>query len=715
MKTVFQKCTAGLLCAALFTGLSAIPARAAETPRPAKDETVYVFSAADGKQKKLTVSDWLQNSGKAPTLSDVSDLTQIENLKGDETFEKGKDGALVWKAGGNDIYYQGTSNGKVPVRIAISYTLDGKPIQPQQLAGKSGKVTIRFDYENTLCKDVQIKGKKETLCVPFAAISGMMLPTDHFRNVTVTNGKMENLGNEIAVLGIALPGLQKSLDLDPKDFEIPEFVEVTADVTDFTLSGTVTVVSASFLKDVNTKDLNVEDLLEASRKLTDGTNQLIDGAGKLSDGLGTLLEKSGTLVKGIDQLMDGSIKLKTGADTLSGGASQLQAGAAQLAQGLSTLSANSESLRGGAAQVFNSLLSSATAQLAANKIEVSLSIDNYAQVLGGLIDQMTGGAHQAALEQVTATVEAKRPEIQAAVQSTVQAQVQEQVTGAVTAAVRETISAAVQAQKDQIFAEVIANLLNGMTPEEYAAAVEAGSISQEQQDSINAAVDAAIIAKIGELMGTEDAKAQIDAAVQEKMATEEIQGKIRALTEENTELQVQKAISEGMASKEVQDQLNAAAEGAKAITALKASLDSYNGFYQGVIAYTKGADQATAGAKDLKAGTDTLKTGMDTLNTGIDSLNQGIAVMKEQSPALVDGVGQLKDGSVSLKGGLDQLMRDGIRKIANLAEEDLDTLVERLRASADLAQSYTSFSGIHPDMEGTVKFIYRTDAIESAQ
>lgn len=714
MKTVMKKCTAGLLCAALLAGVGAIPARAAETARPVKDETVYVFAAADGKPKKLTVSDWLQNTGKAPTLSDVSDLTQIENLKGDETFEKGSNGALVWKAGGNDIYYQGTSTGKVPVNITISYTLDGKAITPQQLAGKSGRVCIRFDYENTLRQQVQIKGRNETLCVPFAAVTAMMLPTNHFRNVTVTNGKMENLGNEIAVVGIALPGLQASLDLDPKDFEIPDYVEVTADATDFTLSGTVTVVSSSFLDNISTKDLNVQDLLDASHKLTDGTNQLIDGAGQLSQGLQTLLDKSSTLVKGIDQLMDGSTQLKTGADTLSGGAAQLQAGAAQLSQGLSALSANSESLRSGAGQVFNSLLSSAAAQLAAKGIEVSLSIGNYAQVLGGLIDQMTGGAHQAALEQVTAAVEAKRPEIQAAVQSAVEQQVQAQVTQTVTTAVRETVREAVNAQKDAITEQVIAQLLN-MTPEKYAAAVEAGTISQEQQDAIQAAVEAAITAQIGEQMESEAIQAQITAKVEETMASGEIQEKIRQLTSEQTELQVQKAISEAMASEEIQNQLNAAAEGAKAITALKASLDSYNGFYQGVIAYTKGADQATAGAGDLKAGADTLKGGVDTLNSGISSLNQGIAVMKEQSPALVDGVGKLKDGSVSLKGGLDQLMRDGIRKIANLAEDDLDTLAERLRAGTNLAQAYTSFSGIHADMDGTVKFIYRTDAIESAQ
>ncbi len=72
---------------------------------------------------------------------------------------------------------------------------------------------------------------------------------------------------------------------------------------------------------------------------------------------------------------------------------------------------------------------------------------------------------------------------------------------------------------------------------------------------------------------------------------------------------------------------------------------------------------------------------------------------------------QLKNGSVSLKDGLDKLMQDGIRKLANLAEDDLNTLAERLRACADLGNAYNTFSGISPDMDGTVKFIYKTETI----
>lgn len=45
------------------------------------------------------------------------------------------------------------------VDVEIKYPLDGKEISANDLAGKSGKVKIRFDYENNSKKTVDINGK----------------------------------------------------------------------------------------------------------------------------------------------------------------------------------------------------------------------------------------------------------------------------------------------------------------------------------------------------------------------------------------------------------------------------------------------------------------------------------------------------------------------------------------------------------------------------
>ena len=64
-------------------------------------------------------------------------------------------------------------------RISGKMLIDGKDIAPAELAGKSGKVTIRFDYENHCTTTATVDGKEETLYVPFAALTGMLLDNEH--------------------------------------------------------------------------------------------------------------------------------------------------------------------------------------------------------------------------------------------------------------------------------------------------------------------------------------------------------------------------------------------------------------------------------------------------------------------------------------------------------------------------------------------------------
>ena len=146
-----------------------------------KEETVYLISDADGTVNKTIVSDWLKNTDGSATLEDTSDLQDIENVKGDESFTKnGND--LTWQADGNDIFYQGTTTKQAPVSEKITYYLDGKEMKPEEIAGKSGKVTIRFDYTNNEKTTATIDGKEEDVYVPFTVVTGMVL-NDSFKNV----------------------------------------------------------------------------------------------------------------------------------------------------------------------------------------------------------------------------------------------------------------------------------------------------------------------------------------------------------------------------------------------------------------------------------------------------------------------------------------------------------------------------------------------------
>ena len=691
-----------------------------------KDETVYVLTGADGSVKKIIVSDWLKNELGSASVADKSDLSDIENVKGDESYTINGDNMTVWDAQGNDIYYQGNIQKELPVGLSVRYYLDGKSVSPEELKGKSGKVTIRFDYENRQYETVQINGVNQRIYVPFAMLTGMILDNDTFQNVQITNGKLVNDGDRTVVVGLAFPGLQENLNLSRDDLSIPDSVEITADVTNFSLGMTVTLACNDLFSQLGDVDLTSLDRTSALDQLTGAMDQLLSGSSALYEGLSTLLDKSGELVSGVEELAQGAAAIKSGADSVDDGAAQLKAGLADLSSGLNTLSANSETLNSGAKQVFNSLLETAATQIRAKGLNVpDLTIENYAGELNTLIkslDETT--VYETALKQVTDAVEAQRPVITQKVTEAVRQQVETKVTAAVRQQVTEEVTAAVQQQvtatvtdtvQQQVAEQVIQAAAN-MSKADYDAAVAAGIIPQQTQDAVNAAIQAqmsseAVQSKIAEnidaQMSSEAVQAKITENTDAQMQTEAIQATIQ----QQTELQVQKAISENMASDAVQSQLKKASEGAQTLIALKASLDDYNAFYLGLLTYTGGVDDAAAGANALYAGADQLKDGTAQLRAGAAQLYNGVLQLQDGTPALVSGVTQLKDGAMQLSEGLQQFNRDGIQKLVNLLQNDVGDLSARVQATIDVSKDYRSFAGISDDADGQVKFIYRTDEI----
>ena len=675
-----------------------------------KDETVYVLAGADGSVQKIIVSDWLKNELGSASLTDKSGLSNIENVKGDESYSINGDNMTVWDAQGNDIYYQGDIQKELPVGLTVRYTLNGKAVSPEQLKGQSGKVTIRFDYENRQYETVQINGQNQRIYVPFAMLTGMILDNDTFRNVTVSNGKLVNDGDRTVVVGLAFPGLQENLNLSRDQLSIPSSVEITADVTDFSLGMTVTLACNDLFSQLGDADLGSLDAAGSLNKLTDAMDQLLNGSSALYDGLTTLLDKSGELAAGVEELAQGAAAIKAGADSLDEGAAELKAGLADLSEGLNKLSANSAALNGGAEQVFNSLLETATAQIRAKGLTVpDLTIENYAEELNKLIkslDETT--VYENALTQVTAAVEKQRPLIT----QKVTAAVRQEVEAKVTAAVKTEATTAAQAQ----VAENVIRTATRMTKKDYDAAVAAGQIPQATQDAVNAAIQAQL--------SDPDVQKQINATVEAQMASETVKNTIKAQTDakmqtekvqatisQNVELQVKKAIAENMASDAVQKQLQAASEGSKTLIALKASLDDYNAFYLGLLDYTAGVDEAAEGSNELYAGAGDLKDGTAELRAGAAKLYAGVLQLKDGTPALVSGVTQLKDGAMQLSEGLQQLNKEGIQKLTKLLQDDLGDLTARVQATIDVSKDYRSFSGISDDASGQVKFIYRTDEI----
>lgn len=364
-----------------------------------KDESVYLISDANGNVNKTIVVDHLKNKDKKDTVEDASNLSDIENVKGKEKFTQSGD-KLTWQAGGKDIYYQATATEEPPVTQKVTYYLDGKEISPEDLAGKSGKVKIRFDYTNTTSYTETVNGEKQTVSVPFAAITGLVLG-DGFENIEVTNGKAEVSDSSSVVLGYALPGLNDSLGIKDKDLDgdvnIPEYMEMTADVKNFSMPAAMTfVVNASdyvSTDGIDTSDLDdmINDLKDASTQLQDGSKTLAEGTDTLADGLSTLQSKLGTFASGVGTLKSGIKTYTDGVSTLSGGLNTLGNSTGALVSGADKLNSGAGQLASGSATLKDGLKSYTDGAngLAKGASDLDAGIGTLAEKSGTLVDGAT--------------------------------------------------------------------------------------------------------------------------------------------------------------------------------------------------------------------------------------------------------------------------------------------------------------------------------------
>ena len=632
-----------------------------------KDESVYLISDANGNVNKTIVVDHLKNKDKKDTLDDASNLSDIENVKGKEKFTQSGD-KLTWQAGGKDIYYQGTATEEPPVTQKVTYYLDGKEISPEDLAGKSGKVKIRFDYTNTTSYTETVNGEKQTVSVPFAAITGLVLG-DGFENIEVTNGKAEVSNSSSVVLGYALPGLKDSLgikdgDLDG-DVNIPEYMEMTADVKNFSMPAAMTfVVNASdyvSTDGIDTSDLDdmINDLKDASTQLQDGSKTLAEGTDTLSDGLSTLQSKLGTFASGVGTLQSGLKTYTDGVSTLSGGlntlgnstgalvdgADKLNSGAGQLASGSATLKDGVKSYTDGASQLNTGLnqLNDNTGSLATGVT----SLNDGAKTLSDGINAANKGAAgvSAGAAQLKTSIDTAKTGADSLAAGA--KQVDEGV-GQLTQSLSdmpETIKNNINKSLEQL------NELNVGTLFKTLGYIDTDKITV---DNVSAAADAAVNHAGDIIDALTNMQNQNPSATYNQILVGLFQGKGAVSVYSAVNQSVTDSASTVQALKDGSAKVS---DGASSLDAGLGQLsDGASELSSGASDLAKGTTQLATGATELQTGTQSLADKLPELTKGITSLVNGSNELVKNNDTLNVGATALNDGASQLSAGTQSLM-----------------------------------------------------------
>lgn len=689
-----------------------------------KEETVYVNADAQGAVQHITVSDALHNEEASSKLADASDLSDIQNLKGDETYTAGNDGSLVWDAGGSDIYYQGTTDKALPVEMKITYTLDGKTVSPDEIAGKSGKVTIRFNYTNKETRQTVINGKTETIYVPFVVVSAFMLSNDNFSNISVTNGKAVNDGDNTVIIGCALPGLSDSLSINDSELSskadeisIPDYVEVTADADDFKMGVTMTGIASDVMADMDlTGSLDTASLKTSVNKLGDSSDQLENGSTELMNGI-TSLDSGflafsngiGTLDKNLSTAQAGAVKLAQGAAAASNGEDTLYNGLSALNSGLLGAEAGSRELVAGYSGARGAVAGAAGVSTGAASISNAVSLlDDGINEEGGLASgtaALSSGA--AKLAESTTKLSSGADSLQTGLETSYN-NISSQIN------VYNT-----SASQLSTYQEELAELLNNASQ---------SSMTQEEAAAFAAKVNT-LTAAIAQCSGAQGASAALSGVQGSLSGLVGSDGELAELTAGAQEVKAGAAsVSQYAAS--VNEGVNGSAGLSAQVTQLNAGASQLssgainlntgiNTLYSGTSSLADGISTGAAGSQKLLAGAQELSSGGLLLADGANAVSSGITALSAGSTSLVtasgeleSGISKLCDGSSQLNDGMVMFNDEGIRRIVDVFNGDVSDLVDRINAVCDAAGTYHTFTKLSDGTDGSVKFVIETKEIK---
>ena len=271
-----------------------------------KDETVYSKLDASGKNYETIVSTHIKNTEDEEIIRDLSDLLNVKNTSGDETYTQNGT-TFEWKANKNDIYYQGNTDKELPISCEVKYELDGEEISANDIAGKSGKIKITLQYKNKEERTVNINGKNVKMYVPFVVMTGTIIQNENAKNVEVSSGKVVDDGTKTIVVGMAMPGLQESLGLSDDDIKIPSNIEITMDATNFKTSSIMSYITPKVLEEDDLKILDdLDEVYSQVNTLQTSMNQIQNGANTLKDGTTELEAGANTLKEGVTTAYNGA-------------------------------------------------------------------------------------------------------------------------------------------------------------------------------------------------------------------------------------------------------------------------------------------------------------------------------------------------------------------------------------------------------------------------
>lgn len=715
MKQHTRRALAVLVSLGMTAGLAA-PAFAAQPVNADKDETVYIILNSDGSIQSQTVTEWLHADGSLQNVADRTTLDNIQNLKG--TLAPRIDGGVTyWDTDASDLWYQGSTTATPPVTAAITYTLDGKEMTAEEMAGKSGHVVITVKLTNNDPHTCTVQGKQRTIYTPFATVAAIDLPSDRFTGVKAEHGTVQTDSTNQLACFLAMPGMRESFGktLSGKLQELEDLMldtlVVEADTTDFE-APSILMASATSMEELE-KQADLPALDDKMDQLNSGSTQLKDGASQLAEATAALQDKMNQMASsyaafdaGVASALEGAQQLQQGTGELNGAVSTLQSGAGSLASG-------SAQLKDGANRLNDTLsgqLVPGLSQSASLQQQLEQDMAALLEKLNGMLESPT--LPEEAVQQVSQAVAAQFTAVGNAVANA-------SAGAAAQTAAGVAANAAVTTVSDSAAAAVMGLVQNGTLTPDQAAAVSAALTQGIQGADIAGAVNAAVAAAQGDIAAAVSAAVEGDAGVQQakEQAGPAILAAINAAIPQVTQSMLQsvqgdldKVIGEASALMQGMQQLT----GALYNPENPADTNTVAGAVAGL---ASGASQLDSGVSALAGGANQLKDGVNRLDGGASALADGLRTLAGSSKTVQDALGQFQSGAGQLNSGM-QTLRSGVgeyvdqvqKAVSQLDPESLSEAAAVADALREQANAYTGYAGSPDGVRNATKFVMKTAA-----
>ena len=502
------------------------------------------------------------------------------------------------------------------------------------------------------------------------------------------------------------------------------------------LNGSVT----EYVNGVGKVVKGVKDYTSGTNALANGVTSYVVGEQKIAAGAAQLSQLS----KGLEQVQTAVDTLSKAADGKGEATDDLVIAANQLAAGTKQLQAvlGSEEVTALLTQVNgmvttgNELISATESLSASLQTGIATPVANIAAALTGMETQLNAintqlGTLQSDCETAVADVNAKitdyntKVDAAQAAANTSKTQIanaisalQVQLNATTDESVRDQISTAITAlQNAQTAADGLNNVqkasaITVSVPTFDLSAITSGAATLQTNLKTFKETAAALQQQLPEMQKKLDAIA----AAKDSLPSDSISQLTASVTQLNQGMQGLNTglgtLSGGLGqlNTSVQAQFPTAIQGITELNGGFMQLGSYN------ISLLSGAEKLKGSSSTLAAGAGTLQGGTNQLASGLNTLGSqmsaGAAKLSANSNALREGASSLSEGAKKLADGMDQFDKEGTSKLKSTVEDEFGDVLDRLKALTSDDCTYNTFSGKDSKMDGSVKFVIETEAIE---